>query len=370
MTGFDDAVLYQDILMFKNVIEGGADVSAKDMFDCTPIFNLRSMERATKDEFVEVLRAFIDAGADVNSKDLFGNTLLLVAENDDLGVALVEVGAAIDYEWQNLSKRGLANAAVSGCTRTIDAMVISRLGGPHEFKQKDFDTCLDRAARALAGNGFELCMSGITKLLLDYGANVNKWNTLHHCLKVNVPLVSTLIAFGADTAALVYDFERGVLNTPLHRVAEIESPEVFQALVANSTHDFNARDESGSTPLMALMTGSSRLLYQNRDERVRTRFDWLVDRGASCLPSDHKGRRVSEMTKSKSSPFKELIAGRVRDENWEKRRGLVMVRQILYKRLCSTRSDFLGGHDECTRIVKKVAGFSIEGIFRHIVTFV
>lgn len=161
-TGFGDAILYQDIGMMKNTILAGADLSQKDFFDRTPIFGLRWFDRLTKEEYVDVLHALINAGAEVNHIDFFGNTLLLMTENDTLGVALVEVGASIDYVWLNSSKRGLANAAVYGCTRTIDAMINSRLGGPDEFKQQDFDTCLDRAARRMAFDGIALDMSGIT----------------------------------------------------------------------------------------------------------------------------------------------------------------------------------------------------------------
>lgn len=178
--------------------------------------------------------------------------------------------------------------------------------------------------------------------------------------------MSTLIAFGADVQAMAWDFERGVKNTPLHRVANIKFHDAFEALVGNSKHDFNARDKLGSTPLMSLMECWSGM---HSDEYLMIRFRWLLGHGASCLPVNAEGLRVSDMHRSQVSPFKDLIARRVRDENWGKHKGVVIARQVLCKRLRSTSPDFLAGHDELTRLVKKVAGLHIEGIFRKIATF-
>lgn len=59
---------------------------------------------------------------------------------------------------------------------------------------------------------------------------------------------------------------------------------------------------------------------------VGERFAWLVGRGASCLAFDNSGQRVSQTLWGKRQPFKSLIAARVRDENWAKRRVFVLLR--------------------------------------------
>lgn len=121
-------------------------------------------------------------------------------------------------------------------------------------------------------------MTGIVKLVVDYGANVNTWNTLHYCARSNDVLVSTLISLGANTKTLAWDFHRGVKNTPLHRTTDMSSVEVFEALVAGDSSDFDISDSSGASPLMALMKAKSLL---HSDGYILERFSWLVGRKAS-----------------------------------------------------------------------------------------
>ncbi len=55
----------------KTMIAGGADVNAKEKYDCTPLY------LAGRGDYVEVVEALIEAGADVNAKErLYGNTPL------------------------------------------------------------------------------------------------------------------------------------------------------------------------------------------------------------------------------------------------------------------------------------------------------
>ena len=168
----------------------GLDPSAQDFFSRTAVFGLRFCLDASVDEFVDVLREFKDAGANIDHVDMFGNNLLLMTEVDNLGVALVEVGARISYDWQNYNKRGLANAAIYGCPRTIDAMVLSRVKQKNPFGQEDFDSCFDQAAKTVAYNPVFADMTGIVKLVDDYGANPNRWSTLHYGVRLNHVLVS------------------------------------------------------------------------------------------------------------------------------------------------------------------------------------
>lgn len=356
-TGFDKAVIEGNPEMFKVCISKGFDHSKLDFFTRTPMFGLRFCHYASVDAFVDVLRAFIDAGADINHLDTFGNTLLLLSEIDNLGVALVQVGADISYELQDHSKRALTNAAVYGCTRTIDAIVQSRLGRPDQIQQEQFDSYLDNAAKRLAYNVMMDDMSGIVKLVVDYGANPNKWSTLHHSVRSNHLLVSTLVSLGAKTDTLEWDFSRGVRNTPLHRMTDMVYKDVFDALVTPTT-DFDVKDLSGATPLMAMMKVRT-FLYS--DETILAKFNWLIERGASCLPIDKNRQRVSSMFRSKFSPFKELIAARIKDENWLKRRGLVLMRDRNRRWVRRSSRNF--------SLEDRVARLNADGVFRHIVTF-
>lgn len=353
-TGFDKAAFSQDIGMFRRCLDAGHAHSTLDFFARTPLFKLRYCYDASVEEFIDAVGAFVEAGADINHVDAFGNSLLLTTEVDNLGVALVEAGAWISYDLGDSSKRALANAAMYACTRTIDAMVRSRLHRTDQLRAQDFDSCLDQAARAMAHFPAMVDMSGIAKLVIDYGANPNKWDTLHHSLRNNHVLVSTLVSMGANTDTLAWDFRRGVKNTPLHRLTDMASADVFEALITPTT-DFNARDTTGASPLMSLMK-TKRLLMS--DKSIATRFEWLMAHNASCLPFDNAGRRASAMPRGKTSPFKELISAKVRGENWLKRRWLVMLRR--------RRPGTWVGADP---LLARVAGFRIEGVFRHIVTF-
>lgn len=85
------------------------------------------------------------------------------------------------------------------------------------------------------------------------------------------------------------------------------------------------------------------------------RFAWLMGSGASCLPFDHIGRRVSQTCWGKRQPFKNWIAARVRAENWAKRRVLVLLRG------CGALV-----FDDVLRRVVDLAEF---GVFQQIVQF-
>lgn len=76
-------------------------------------------------------------------------------------------------------------------------------------------------------------MSGMYKLLVEYGACMNRCGTLAMCVDRNQFVVSALVSLGADRAMLVWAWQRGLKNTSLHRVAESQYLNVFEALVLN-----------------------------------------------------------------------------------------------------------------------------------------
>lgn len=350
-TSFGDAILAEDLSLFKSCLEAGLDHSSLDFFSRTPMFGIRYCRDASVDDYVEVLRMFMDAGADVNHVDVFGDTLLMLSEVDNLGVALVCVGAKTSYEWNDYRKRALTKSAIYACTRTIDVILSSRTG------QHDLDPCLDSAARVLSYNPNLVNMRGIIKLVVDYGADPNKWGTLHECVRSNHVLVSTLISLGARTDRLAWDFSRGVKNTPFHRVANMTNFKVFDALFRPGT-DLDVRDISGATPLMSLLKFSS---YVHSNEAIVTKLNWLIHRGASCLPFDNNGKRASQMPQN-GEPFRSLIASRIREENWLKRRGMVLMR-------AKSRS-WVRRSRRIMTLEEKVARLNIDGVFRLIVCFI
>ena len=356
-TSFGDAVLSGDLSLFKSCLEAGVDHSSIDFFSRTPIFGLRYCRDASVNGFVDVIRMFMAAGADVNHVDVFGNTLLMMSEVDNLGVALVSVGAKTSYDWNGYSKLALTNAAVYGCTRTIDAVVNSRRGLADQVQQNELDSCLDNASKILSYNPNLVVMSGIVKLIVDYGADPNKWRTLHECVRSNHVLVSTLVSLGARPDVLAWDFGRGVKNTPFHRVGDMTTFEVFDSLFRPGT-DVDIRDISGATPLMSLLKFSS---YVHSNEAIVTKLNWLIYRGASCLPFDNNGKRASQMPQS-GEPFKSLIASRVKEENWLKRRGIVLMRT-------RTRS-WVRRSKRLMTLEEEVARLNIDGVFRLIVCFI
>lgn len=96
-------------------------------------------------------------------------------------------------------------------------------------------------------------MSGVHELVAEYGACVNRCDTVARCANLDPSLISYLMSVGADRKMIVWDWKRVLWNTALHRVAECLSLDVFQALISNlSEGELDVRDEFGCTPLMTL----------------------------------------------------------------------------------------------------------------------
>lgn len=155
---------------------------------------------------------------------------------------------------------------------------------------------------------------------------------------------------------LVGDWQRVLKNTALHRVAECQNLDVFEALALKlSPVELDVRDERGSTPLMTLLREGIA-----SEDYLRQRFDWLVGSGASCLPFDDNGKRVSETPWGKKQPFRTLIAARVCEEKWTKRRGFIRLRK---------RGVDADDGDENDSLLLEVASLMEFGVFKHIVGY-
>lgn len=107
---------------FSQSLSGATlDVFAHDGNNRTAIFKLLSFEASTTD-FEDVLRVLGAAGCDFARVDSSSDSVLMLT-NDELGVALVHVGAATCFLRNGMTNRPLAVAAANGCLRTMDAIV-------------------------------------------------------------------------------------------------------------------------------------------------------------------------------------------------------------------------------------------------------
>jgi len=330
---------------------GMLNVYAQDVHQRTVLFNLESFDACAGD-FLTVLQLYRAIGGDLDHKDWEGNSLLMRNPNDNLGMALIWAGASAYYSHNGVWKRGLAVSAARGCLGTMKA-IVARDAPDQEFLHRS----LNAAALRLSKDRHEQNMSGIHALVDVYGASVNRCGTLANCVNRNPFVVSALISLGADRTRFVWDWKRGLRNTALHRVAETRSFIVFQALALNlSPEEWSVRDEFGFTPMMTLLSERTA-----SEDYLRVRFDWLVETGASCLPFDNSGRRVSGTFWGQRQPFHGLIAARVCEENWAKRRGFILLRK---------RGVDADDGDDGDRLVLEVAFLSEFGVFQNIVGFV
>lgn len=80
--------------------------------------------------------------------------------------------------------------------------------------------------------------------------------------------------------------------------------------------------------------------------------------GASCLPFDDSGRRVSGTFWGQRQPFRGLIAARVCEKNWVKRRRYILLRK---------RGVDADDGDDGDRRVLEVAFLAEFGVLQNII---
>lgn len=208
--------------------------------------------------------------------------------------------------------------------------------------------------------------------LVAAGAQINAHRILDDVAESNCHLVLTLIGLGAhvnggwDYRGQIY---RGqMLRSPLHGIFHM-SHEVFDILIDHGA-DVDWKAWHGFTAMMELMSGDVGLGSPYWEGHHEERLGWLIEAGASCLIRDNLGRRVADTVLGRRSPFKEVIARAVADENWGRRKGLVFLRyvlcpgegQALHKALRAQTS--LGEGDQ---LVLGAATLGIVGLFRNVV---
>lgn len=195
-------------------------------------------------------------------------------------------------------------SAVHGCVSTMEAIVF------RDYPGQDYvDRSFHSAALQLSYDRRAADMSGLSKLVNDFGANVNRSDTLSRCVDRNAFVVSVLVQFGSDRAMRSWDLQRGRRNSAVRR--SVSTWMCFEALVLNlSARDLDVGDEHGCTPLMTLLSETLA-----SEAYLSELFAWFEGRGASSLPFDNSGQRVSQSLWRRRQPFKSRIAARAREEN-------------------------------------------------------
>lgn len=196
--------------------------------------------------------------------------------------------------------------------------------------------------------------------LVGHGADVNDRRVLDHCSGCNVELVSRLVELGADVRGGWNEYTLQ-LASPMHCIYAMSRP-VFDVLVGGGA-EVDFKDSEGCTPLMDLM----QLPVGTHDEdEIKGKFGWLVSNGASCLTTNNEGRGLLDTERGGGPPFTRMISDRVRQENWGRRGGFVLVRDRLSKGAVQP----VACVDRFSSLVAGLVTTGSEGVFRHIVGYV
>lgn len=204
--------------------------------------------------------------------------------------------------------------------------------------------------------------------LVDAEAQINSDRILDDVADTNPHLVLTLIGLGAYVNG-GWNSRRRVLNSPLHGIYHMNR-EVFDILIRHGA-DVNWRGDKGFTPVMERMYGCTDRggMYPNLSEECHAdRFRWLVGEGASCLLRDDRGNSVSDTVRGKTPVFRELVSRAVGDENWGRRRGVILLRTALCLHGEGGTERQKPSVDECDFVAMGAATIPCVGVFRKIVS--
>jgi len=300
-----EAVIDGDIERVKKLISNGADINSRDSHGATPAYAATisiGMDRQQMVDIVKLLvakgaqidtihlaafvgdvekvKSFLQEGIDINEKDVHGRTplhlasmsgqkevvRLLIGKGADVNVESPEsdylmgltplhlASIYADYETAKLlidSGADVNTKAILG----LPPLWASALGVGFRMQERFMNPQADFDIRTLLGQLLQTSWprsSGVVKLLLSNGANVNEnvmgLTLLHLAASTGLTEAAELfIAHGADINA-----KDGQGKTPLHVAAADGQVEIVKLLL-NRKADVNAKDKNGATALRYAM---------------------------------------------------------------------------------------------------------------------
>jgi len=291
-----NAIWAGDLQKVKQLLNQGADVNAKDMFQATP---LHDAAVAGKTDMAELL---IREGADVNAKDEFQKIPLHYAANAEVADLLIRRGADVNARDDD-QETPLYWAAEKGKTKV--AALLIRKGADVNARNKHQQTPLHEAAR---GGKTEMA-----ELLIKAGADVNAGNEyqqtpLHDV--VNAEVAELLIRKGADVNA-----KDKFQQTPLH---DVENAEVAELLISKGA-DTNAKDNDQNTPLhLAAQNGKTKVAELLIRKGVDVNAGNRSGKTAAVLAEEHNHSELASLIRTFSggsarSDLDELVRKVVND---------------------------------------------------------
>ena len=215
------------------VVEGNADVNARDQHNLTPL------QEASGSGNLDVMRVLLNLGADANVLDHRGDSLLHGAfQNQNLDAMEILVNGGADVNVRNkFNSTLLHEASASGNLKVIELLL--RLRADVNALDRWRDSPLHKAFR----------YHDAVKLLVDGGADVyaqNEFNStaLHEASgSGNLDVIQLLLSHRADVNVLDH---RGY--SPLHRAFQYQKFEAMELLVERGAN-VDVQDKFNSTLL-------------------------------------------------------------------------------------------------------------------------
>ncbi len=205
-TALMDAVWQENEEMVRNLIDGGADVDAKDNDGRTALIYATEKGGYRRNEIIQLL---LDRGADINAKDKDGRTALMEAvwqENEEIVQLLLNSGADV-----NAKDKWGGTALMEAVWRENEEIVRNLIDGGADVNAKNKD-----GRTALMGAVWQE-NEEIVQLLLNSGADVNakdKWSgtsLMDAAEKGNEEIVRILLDKGADVNAKGIDVQTALM---------------------------------------------------------------------------------------------------------------------------------------------------------------
>ncbi|ARE67224.1 SWPV2-ORF006 [Shearwaterpox virus] len=234
MKSIKERIQQDELRIAEMLLEGGADVNAKDIYSITPI------HYAAKYGNARMVNLLLSYGADVNIIALDGLTVLECAVNSN---NIDTIKAIIDNR-SNINKNDLSLLnAISN--KDLETSLLLYDAG---FSVNSIDDCKNTPLHHASQTP---SLSRLVPKLLERGADVNAKN-----IKGETPLylmakngydtenIRTLISLGADVNAT----DR-MYNTPLHQASTLDRNKDIVITLLELGANVNARDYYEKTPI-------------------------------------------------------------------------------------------------------------------------